>query len=216
MMTVSSQVLPRSRAGSLALIAGDLALNFANSESGCGFPSWQDHLQQPEHVADWLEHVGALEAAEAAALRARLAADPALGRALLEDAHRLRGDIHAIGAAIAHRLSPPTQALDRLAAHHARWMAAARLAPDEAQGGRARWRWRVADDPLAAALGPTALAGVALVTERDPARIKECGGVACGWLFYDESKNNRRRWCEMEICGNRAKQRRHAARTRNA
>ncbi|MBV8794030.1 MAG: CGNR zinc finger domain-containing protein, partial [Hyphomicrobiales bacterium] len=45
-------------------------------------------------------------------------------------------------------------------------------------------------------------------------RIRECGGHACGWLFYDRSKNNRRRWCEMEICGNRAKQRRLAARRR--
>ena len=47
-------------------------------------------------------------------------------------------------------------------------------------------------------------------------RIRECGGHACGWLFYDRSKNNRRRWCEMEVCGNRAKQRRLAARRREA
>ena len=78
------------------------------------------------------------------------------------------------------------------------------------------WRWRLADAPLAAALGPVALAAVSLVAERDPVRIKECGGVACGWLFYDETKNNRRRWCEMEVCGNRAKQRRRAARKRGA
>ncbi len=62
--------------------------------------------------------------------------------------------------------------------------------------------------------GPIALAAVSLFTEGDFSRIRECGGHACGWLFYDRSKNNRRRWCEMEVCGNRAKQRRLAARRR--
>jgi predicted RNA-binding Zn ribbon-like protein len=57
---------------------------------------------------------------------------------------------------------------------------------------------------------------VRLITEGDFHRIRECGGHACGWLFYDRSKNNRRRWCEMEVCGNRAKQRRLAARRREA
>ena len=49
-------------------------------------------------------------------------------------------------------------------------------------------------------------------------------GVAQRIVFGDravqtsdhETKNNRRRWCEMEICGNRAKQRRRAARGREA
>ncbi len=68
--------------------------------------------------------------------------------------------------------------------------------------------------PVEAALGPIALAAVRLFTEGDFHRIRECGGHACGWLFYDRSKNNRRRWCEMEVCGNRAKQRRLAARRR--
>jgi len=205
--------LPPSRAGAVALIAGDLALNFANSESGRGSPSHQDHLQAPVHVADWLEHAGALDAAAIAALRARLAADPALAEALLAEARRLRDDVHAVAAAIAHRAGPPAAALDDLAGLHAHWLTAAKLTPT---GARHAWRWRFVDAPLAAALGPVALAAVSLVAERDPARIKECGGVACGWLFYDETKNNRRRWCEMEVCGNRAKQRRHAARGREA
>jgi predicted RNA-binding Zn ribbon-like protein len=212
-MMVISPPLPPSRAGAVALIAGDLALNFANSESGRGFPTHQDHLQAPAHVADWLEHAGALDAAATAELRARLAADPAFAEALLAEARRLRDDVHAVAAAIARRASPPAAALDDLAALHARWLAAAKLAPDGARHG---WRWRFADAPIAAALGPVALAAVSLVAERDPVRIKECGGVACGWLFCDETKNNRRRWCEMEVCGNRAKQRRRAARGRDA
>ena len=45
-------------------------------------------------------------------------------------------------------------------------------------------------------------------------RIRECPGQGtCGWLFLDLSKNASRRWCDMRVCGNRAKARRHYART---
>jgi len=43
-------------------------------------------------------------------------------------------------------------------------------------------------------------------------RINECAGVACGWLIYNETKNNCGRWREPEVRGDRAKQRRRAAR----
>lgn len=31
----------------------------------------------------------------------------------------------------------------------------------------------------------------------------------CDWLFLDKSKNGSRRWCDMAVCGNRAKVARH-------
>ena len=40
-------------------------------------------------------------------------------------------------------------------------------------------------------------------------RVKMCPADNCGWLFLDESQNRRRQWCSMELCGNRAKARRH-------
>jgi predicted RNA-binding Zn ribbon-like protein len=33
-------------------------------------------------------------------------------------------------------------------------------------------------------------------------------GDHCGWLFFDAPKSKRRRWCAMEVCGNRAKEKR--------
>jgi predicted RNA-binding Zn ribbon-like protein len=44
---------------------------------------------------------------------------------------------------------------------------------------------------------------------REYSRIKLCPGSDCGWLFMDETKNARRKWCMMETCGNRAKASRH-------
>jgi predicted RNA-binding Zn ribbon-like protein len=34
-------------------------------------------------------------------------------------------------------------------------------------------------------------------------------------MFLDKSRNGRRRWCEMEICGSRAKMRRYHQRQRD-
>jgi predicted RNA-binding Zn ribbon-like protein len=70
------------------------------------------------------------------------------------------------------------------------------------------WRWDTAQAPVEAVIGPIALSAIELVTRADCARIKQCAGDHCGWLFLDTTKNNRRRWCEMEVCGNRAKQKR--------
>jgi predicted RNA-binding Zn ribbon-like protein len=40
------------------------------------------------------------------------------------------------------------------------------------------------------------------------ASLRRCPGDDCGWLFLDASRNGSRQWCEMRICGNRAKLRR--------
>ncbi len=210
-MTVRKHIPPPSRAGSLPLIADDLALDFANTESGRGFPSHENHLREAEHVAQWLKHAKALPAddadwlADQASRRHDLAAD------LLAQAIALREAIHDIGAALGHRAQPPKASLAGLSALHARFLARASLAPGALS---CRWRWSLREAPVEAALGPVALAAVSLFTQGNMHRIRECGGHACGWLFFDRSKNNRRRWCEMEVCGNRAKQRRLAARRR--
>ena len=211
-MTVISSESP-SRAGSLDLIADDLALNFANTESGRGFPSHQNHFGEAGNVVEWLRHAKALRAVEADWLRIRVSERTDLAAELLARAIELREAIHDIGAALGRHAKPPGAALADLSALHARFMATAELAPGVMS---CRWRWSVRNSPVEAALGPIALAAIRLFTEGDFHRIRECGGHACGWLFYDRSKNNRRRWCEMEVCGNRAKQRRLAARRRGA
>jgi predicted RNA-binding Zn ribbon-like protein len=210
-MTVSSS--SPSRAGSLPLIADDLALDFANTESGRGFPSHQNHFLEAGNVVDWLRHAKALPVAEADWLRTRVSERADVAAELLARATDLREAVHDIAAALGHRAKPPETALASLSALHARCVAKAELAPGVLS---CRWRWNVRDSPVEAALGPIALSAVRLFTEGDFHRIRECGGHACGWLFYDRSKNNRRRWCEMEVCGNRAKQRRLAARRREA
>lgn len=210
-MTVTPVPVPPSRAGSLPLVGGSIALDFANSQSGLGAEQHLNHLRMPEDVAVWIERAGGLSNEEAARLRADLSAEPGLAAALLERALALRSAIYDVGAAIASGSPSSRSALARLAGLHVEFLERAELAD---ANGRCFWSWSVATAPVEAALGPIALAAVELFARGDFSRIKQCGGHACGWLFYDTTKNRGRRWCEMEVCGNRAKQKRLQSRRR--
>jgi predicted RNA-binding Zn ribbon-like protein len=50
---------------------------------------------------------------------------------------------------------------------------------------------------------PIAAATADLLTEADTSRVRKC--ESCIMHFYDVSKKSSRRWCSMDICGNRVK-----------
>jgi predicted RNA-binding Zn ribbon-like protein len=64
------------------------------------------------------------------------------------------------------------------------------------------------DEALARVLEPF----VAQVSGDGTDRFRVCANDGCRWVFYDESRAARRRWCDMSSCGNRAKAARHRAR----
>jgi predicted RNA-binding Zn ribbon-like protein len=43
------------------------------------------------------------------------------------------------------------------------------------------------------------------LTSYEPERLKHCDNPACTMVFFDRGKNNRRRWCSSDVCGNRDK-----------
>lgn len=53
----------------------------------------------------------------------------------------------------------------------------------------------------------TARSALRLIAMPESDRLKICPN--CGWLFLDRSKNKSRAWCDMAVCGNRAKARLH-------
>lgn len=63
-----------------------------------------------------------------------------------------------------------------------------------------------------ALLAPPAHAAADLLANGDRSLVRKCEGPACTLWFYDRTKAHQRRWCTMDICGNRAKARSHRAR----
>jgi predicted RNA-binding Zn ribbon-like protein len=76
------------------------------------------------------------------------------------------------------------------------------------------WRWRVGDDlgsMTAGFIGRLAVQASILLTSGDLSRLRACATPDCDWLFLDTSKNGRRRWCQMNVCGAREKVKRAMA-----
>jgi predicted RNA-binding Zn ribbon-like protein len=202
-----------SRADRLPLIGCDLALDFTNTSSGRGHSTHFEHLRTPENLVAWARHAKALAPADGDQVLRAIAADEALGSRFLKRALALREIIFTIGAEVAGRHRAPPESVEALAHVHAGCIAKARLTP---HGAGFVWSWAPQDGPIEAVLGPIALSALTLLTQADLSRIKQCQGDHCGWLFLDTTKNKSRRWCEMEVCGNRAKQKRHQSRLRKA
>lgn len=84
-----------------------------------------------------------------------------------------------------------------------------------------RRRWTAAEHPVRAALALIAREAAELLTSPDRTLIRECAAAPnCSLLYLDRSRAGRRRWCEMNRCGSRAKmttyRNRRNARTRTA
>ena len=71
------------------------------------------------------------------------------------------------------------------------------------------WTWEAPVDRFDRILWPIARSAAELLTSPDVADLRECASDRCSWLFLDRSRTRRRRWCDMKVCGNRAKARRH-------
>jgi len=68
------------------------------------------------------------------------------------------------------------------------------------------------DDGDADFLAAAALSALGIAFSAELGRVKVCSN--CHWLFVDRSRNRARVWCDMRVCGNRAKARRHYERRR--
>jgi predicted RNA-binding Zn ribbon-like protein len=70
-------------------------------------------------------------------------------------------------------------------------------------------------DPLDQARAAVAGSLAHFLTDHDATRLRQCASETCRWLFVDRSPGRRRRWCDMRVCGNRTKVRRHRQRARS-
>jgi predicted RNA-binding Zn ribbon-like protein len=82
-------------------------------------------------------------------------------------------------------------------------------------GGGFAWEWYEVDGALDLPVWIVARSAADLLMSADLTRVRKCASEKCDWLFLDASRNRSRRWCDMAVCGNRAKARRNYARRRD-
>lgn len=73
--------------------------------------------------------------------------------------------------------------------------------------GNNSYRWQPIVDlqQMDSVLWPVIHAAIQLLTSPRLERVRRCAAKNCDWLFLDNSKRGNRRWCDMTVCGNRAK-----------
>lgn len=190
-------------ARNLEPVGGSLCLDFANTVSTRAGTLGKEYLTTYDDLVAWSLHAGILAEKEAERLRRLRSRHPKEGHTVLNRAVEVRETIYRIFSAIAKKRSPrdvDIRALNRLLSE-----ALSRL-EIRSQKGRFEWGWAHDTEALDIMLWPVAQSAAQLLIAGKRSSVRHCAAhPACGWLFLDTSKNQRRRWCSMKLCGSRAK-----------
>ena len=162
---------------------------------------WVEKLDSPDKALRWLAehelmHDDALER-ELGAVETR----PEFGRRRLERIHRVRAALRDLVEAAVERRPPEPEQLaevnSALRTHYAYELvpAADGVSLDHRHEG----------DPVEGALARLAESIAREVSQGRPDQLRVCDNDQCRWVFSDTSRTGRRRWCDMNTCGNRAK-----------
>lgn len=117
----------------------------------------------------------------------------------LETARLLREAIYRVALARIHCNAPEQRDCDLVN----EWAARPPLFPQlNADGHTCFWD---AQQFFTAALAMIARDAVTLFASPEAERLKICAQPPCAMLFLDISRSGQRRWCSMNVCGNRAK-----------
>jgi len=192
------------------LAGGHLALDFANTAGVHGDEPLSEWLAGYPDLVWWSLRAGAIDPAVADALLAAAAARPDEAAAVFTRAIALRETVYRVFSPICHGACANERDLAVLNGELALALPHLRVVRD---GEGYAWAWE--GGGLDRVLWPVARAATELLTSGELARIGECEGDQCEWLYLDTSRNRSRRWCVMSDCGNRAKARRHYHRSRS-
>ncbi|HEX4822892.1 MAG TPA: ABATE domain-containing protein [Candidatus Polarisedimenticolaceae bacterium] len=188
----------------------NVALDFANTVSRRkAVGETRDNLDRYGRLVSWAEAARLMTAHEGASHRKRASEQPRAAVTALRRAAAVREAIFSIFSAIAREKAIPVEALSTLDEALPSAFASPRIVRD---GETFTVRFASDENDLAAAvIAPVVRGALDLLTSEAKVRVRECNSTTCAWLFLDRSKNGSRRWCDMKICGNRAKARRHYA-----
>ncbi|MEP7087365.1 MAG: ABATE domain-containing protein [Gemmatimonadota bacterium] len=169
-----------------------------------------DVLRDFEQLIRWLEATSVLDSERAAGIRRRAQQQPAGATASLADARRIRASLRALAERGAHTVEVRVNALGEINRVLGR-SAGTRRVEARADGSFVRSFVPVGDAFAGLMIPVVESAADALVTN-ELVRVRRCADARCLHVFFDSTKNGRRRWCDMSTCGNRAKAARHRRR----
>lgn len=202
------------------LTGGALCLDFVNTiDNRPVAERRRDLLVDFTELVRWARQADAIGGPDARALSRAARQQPKRAAQALARATALRESVHRVFAALASGRSPADDDLAHLSGAAVEAMQHQRLAPDP-QGPHPQgftWAWDDASgDNLDRIWWPIARSAEDLLVSGRHQSVRACAADTCGWLFLDTSRSQSRRWCDMRVCGNRAKVKRFYRRARRS
>ena len=193
-----------------AFVGERLWLDFVNTDGG----AQPDTMADFDHLVAWLETAIALDAERASMMRRRAIQQPSGATAALMDARRVRSALRVLAERGAVAPQVRLEALGEINRVLGRSAGTRRLEV-RADGTFAR-SFVPVGDAFAGLMIPIVESAADALILGELARVRRCADPRCARVFYDNTKNAARRWCDMSTCGNRAKAARHRARIKSS
>jgi predicted RNA-binding Zn ribbon-like protein len=188
-------------------IGGALCLDFTNTVSNHRGRAPSEKLKRFEDLVYWCHRARVLNDGESDEMLRQGNMVPAQGERLLHLAVDFREALYRAFFDISHERQPSKSDLEVINGLLARTPITLQIG---GQGERLVCVRTGCTLDEARLLGQIAWSAAELLGSKESlAKIRECAGEDCGWLFLDQTKNHSRRWCDMDDCGSKAKAKRY-------
>jgi predicted RNA-binding Zn ribbon-like protein len=172
-----------------------------------------DVLRDFDTLVRWLETAHVLDGERAAGISRRADQQPAGAAAALVDARRIRAALRALAERGAASDKSRVDALTEINRVLGRSAGTRRV--EGRDDGSFRQSFVPVGDAFAGLMIPVVESAADALIHGELARVRRCADPRCPRVFYDSTRNGRRRWCDMATCGNRAKAARFRAREKD-
>ncbi len=193
------------------LIAGNLCLDFINTKNGHKIQNFNEYISNYQDIIVWSARYGSISNDKSKFLQEtinQLGSDSSrVHKKIIE----FRESLYDIFYSVVHKKGPPTKAIKKIVTFQKKGAFSSELIN---QGNGFTWTWD-SDSSLESIIWPIAFSATKLLTSIDLNKVRICDGIGCDWFFLDRSRNQKRRWCSMEDCGNRSKMRERYRRQKN-
>lgn len=192
------------------LVGERLWLDFVNSDDATHArgEARRDALDTFDGFVSWLSASRVLDDERATAMLRRAQQQPTGSSAALHEARRLRNVLRAL----AERGDAPQERATQTAIGEINRIlgrsAGSRRVEPRSDGGFVR-NFVTAGDVFAGLMIPIIESAADALVSSELQRVRRCADPRCARVFFDGSRNGKRRWCDMKTCGNRAKAARH-------
>jgi predicted RNA-binding Zn ribbon-like protein len=191
-------------------VGGDPAIDLVNTVDWTVRGLEEDRLTSFDRLIEWAQGGEIISARTAAALRARARAHPREAALAHKAALRTRETLWRLFSALARgeAVAGPLLDFNTLLSKALEHMRVSPVREKRGAGRTLELSWGDLGDSLEGVLWPVLWSAASLLVSDESDRIRVCGGLDCGWMYVDRSRNGLRRWCQMETCGTREKTRR--------